>query len=69
MTEVVRPRDGAPVALHPCPAWCSEGQHFAEGAVMRLTTATTMPGTEIAVPTAYPFLGLADGDPRSCGRS
>jgi hypothetical protein len=31
MTEVVRPRDGDPVALRPCPPWCTEGRHFGEG--------------------------------------
>lgn len=29
MTEVVRPVDGEPVELRPCPAWCAEGRHFA----------------------------------------
>ena len=31
MPEVVRPLDGVPVMLRPCPPWCTEGRHFADG--------------------------------------
>jgi hypothetical protein len=28
--EVVRPLDGDPVTLRPCPPWCAEARHFAD---------------------------------------
>ncbi len=63
MTEVVRPVDGAPVALRPCPAWCTEGQHFAGNAVIHADDGYHHYGAEAEVPTSYPFLGEAGGAP------
>jgi hypothetical protein len=31
MTEVVHPLDGDSVVLRPCPSWCIESRHFANG--------------------------------------
>ncbi len=31
MTEVVHPLEGDAVALRPCPTWCTESRHFADG--------------------------------------
>jgi hypothetical protein len=63
MTEIVRPRDGDEVALRPCPPWCTEGRHFADGEVIYVDHGYHHYGTEIEVATAYPFLGLTAGTP------
>jgi hypothetical protein len=31
MMEVAHPLDGDAVALRPCPSWCIESRHFADG--------------------------------------
>lgn len=58
MEEVVHPRDGDPVALRPCPPWCTEGQHFDEDHVVYSDDGYHHHGPEIAVPTSYRMLGL-----------
>ena len=63
MTEVVRARDGAAVALRPCPSWCTESRHFGEGDTVYADDGYHHYGTETEVPTAYPSAGVADGDP------
>jgi hypothetical protein len=63
MTEVVRPRDGEPVALRPCPPWCAESRHFADDEAIYADHGYHHYGTEIEVPTACPFAGLTGGDP------
>ncbi len=63
MTEVVRPRDGGAVALRPCPPWCTEGRHFADGEVIYADHGYHHYGTEVEVPTSYPFAGMTDGVP------
>jgi hypothetical protein len=63
MTEVVRPLDGEPVALRPCPAWCAEGRHFAPDEVIYADHGYHHYGAESEVPTSYPFLGMTGGLP------
>jgi hypothetical protein len=63
MTEVVSPRDGNAVTLQPCPPWCALGRHFGDGEAIYADDGYHHAGTEAEVPTAYRFLGLADGDP------
>lgn len=63
MTEVVRPRDGDPVALRPCPAWCTQSRHFPDGAVIDADDGYHHAGAEIEVPTSYTFLGMTSGPP------
>jgi hypothetical protein len=63
MTEVIHPRDGDPVALRPCPAWCTKGRHFADDEVIYADHGYHHRGAEIGVPTSYPFLGMTDGAP------
>jgi hypothetical protein len=63
MTEVVHPRDGDAVALRPCPSWCALDRHFDDGEAVYADDGYHHAGTEIEVPTAYPFAGLTDGDP------
>jgi hypothetical protein len=58
MEEVVYPRDGDPVALYPCPSWCIEDRHFADGGVIHSDDGYHHYGPEIAVPTSYRMLGL-----------
>jgi hypothetical protein len=61
--EVVHPRDGDAVALRPCPPWCTESRHFADDEVIHADNGYHHYGTEIEVPTAFPFLGLGDEGP------
>jgi hypothetical protein len=61
MTEVVHPIDGDAVALRPCPAWCTESRHFADGEAIYADHGYHHYGTEIAVPTSDKFLGMTDG--------
>lgn len=63
MPEVVRPRDGNPVALGPCPSWCTLGRHFGDGEAVDADDGYHHAGTEAEVPTAYPFGGLTDAEP------
>jgi len=63
MPEVVRPRDGDPVTLGPCPPWCTLGRHFADGEPVDAGDGYHHAGTEAEVPTAYPFGGLTDAEP------
>ena len=63
MPEVVHPLDGIPVTLQSCPAWCTEDRHFANDEVVYADHGYHHYGTEIEVPTAYPFLGMTDGVP------
>lgn len=58
--EVVRPRDGVAVALRPCPPWCTEGRHFADGEIVYADHGYHHYGAEIEVPTACKYLGMAD---------
>lgn len=52
MTEIVHPRDGNAVALHPRPAWCTLDEHFADDAVIDADDGFHHYGPEIAVPTS-----------------
>lgn len=61
--EVVRPLDGDPVTLRPCPPWCTEGQHFTVDEVIYADHGYHHYGTELEVPTSFPFLGMTDGIP------
>jgi hypothetical protein len=63
MTEVVRPLDGDPVTLRPCPAWCAGVRHFGDDEVIYADDGYHHYGCEIEVPTSYPFLGMTDGLP------
>lgn len=63
MTEVVHPLDGDPVALRPCPAWCTAGRHFAGGEAVYADHGYHHYGSEIEVPTSYGFPGMTDGSP------
>jgi hypothetical protein len=64
MTEVVRPADGDPVALRPCPAWCTERRHFAGDMVIHADDGYHHYGTEAEVATSRPFADMAvGGDP------
>ena len=58
--EVVRPRDGAAVALRPCPPWCTEVRHFADDEVTHADDGYHHYGREIEVPTSCRFLGMTD---------
>lgn len=61
MAEVVHPSDGDAVTLRPCPSWCTEGQHFADDAVIHADDGYHHVGTEIEVPTSDRFMGMTDG--------
>lgn len=50
MTEVVRPRDGEPVELRPCPPWCTHDEHFAGEEIIHADDGFHHCGPEIAVP-------------------
>ena len=63
MPEVVRPVDGDPVTLRPCPSWCTRGRHFADGMVVHADDGYHHTGDETEVPTSSPFLGMTDGAP------
>ena len=63
MTEVAHPCDGNAVTLRPCPPWCSEGRHFADGEAVYADHGYHHYGTEVEVPTSYPFAGMTYGDP------
>jgi hypothetical protein len=64
MTEVVRPADGDPVALRPCPAWCAERRHFAGDMVIHADDGYHHYGTEAEVATSRPLADMAvGGDP------
>jgi hypothetical protein len=63
MPETVQPLDGAPVTLRPCPPWCTEGRHIADGEAVYADHGYHHYGTEAEVPTACPLLGLAGGEP------
>ena len=65
--EVVRPLDGAAVALRPCPPWCTEVRHFADG-VIYADDGYHHYGREIEIPTSCRFLGMTDG-PRTVVRA
>lgn len=49
--EVVYPREGDPVALHPCPPWCSSAPHFGDDEVIDADDGYHHYGPEIAIPT------------------
>ncbi len=68
MTEVVHPLDGDAVALRPCPPWCTESRHFADGEAVYADHGYHHYGTEIEVPTSDTFPGMADG-PQSIVRA
>jgi Domain of unknown function (DUF6907) len=53
MNELVHPRDADPVALGPCPPWCTLGRHFTDGEVIDADDGYHHYGPEIAVPTSY----------------
>ena len=59
--EVVHPRDGNAVTLRPCPPWCTEERHFADGEVIYADHGYHHYGPEIQVPTSDRFGGLTDG--------
>jgi hypothetical protein len=61
MTEVVHPLDGDLVALRPCPSWCIESRHFADGEAIYAGHGYHHYGAEIEVWTSDAFLGMADG--------
>src|SRR5579859_3451560 len=61
MPEVVRPLDGVPVTLRPCPHWCIETRHFADDEVIYADHGYHHYGTEIEVPTSDTFGGMSDG--------
>ena len=61
MPEVVRPLDGAPVTLRPCPHWCTETRHFADDEVIYADHGYHHYGSEIEVPTSDTFGGMSDG--------
>ena len=63
MAKFVRPRDGSPVALRPCPPWCTLVRHFGDGQAVYADDGYHHVGAEAEVPTGYPFLGLTGGDP------
>jgi hypothetical protein len=56
--EVIYPRDGDPVALRPCPPWCTLDRHFADDDVIDSDNGYHHYGPEIAVPTSDRMLGL-----------
>jgi hypothetical protein len=51
--EVVYPRDGDAVTLHPCPSWCVQGQHFLDTDAKRRTF--TMPDEDADPPKRRTF--------------
>jgi len=57
--EVVRPRDGDPVTLRPCPPWCTEDRHFADDDTIDAGDGYHHYGPETAIPTSYKYLGTA----------
>jgi hypothetical protein len=61
MPEVIRPLDGAPVTLRPCPPWCAETRHFDDDEVIHADHGYHHYGTEIEVPTSDTFGGMSDG--------
>jgi Domain of unknown function (DUF6907) len=61
--EVVRPVDGEPVTLRPCPPWCTQTRHFADSEAVYADHGYHHCGCEVEVPISHPFLGLANGDP------
>jgi hypothetical protein len=61
MPEVVHPYDGDAVTLRPCPPWCTETRHFADGEVIYTDHGYHHYGPETEVPTSYPFGGLTEG--------
>lgn len=63
MTEVVRPADGDPAELRPCPPRCTEGRHFAEDTVIHAGDGYHRYGAGAEVPASYPLPGTADGAP------
>ena len=68
MTEVVHPLDGDAVALRPCPPWCTENRHFADGEAIYADHGYHHYGTEIEVPTSDTFPGMTSG-PRTIVRA
>ena len=56
MTEIIHPRDGDSVWLHPCPPWCTLSQHFADDEMVYAEDGFHHEGPQIAIPTAYRML-------------
>lgn len=52
MTEIVRPRDGGPARLRPCPPWCTQTRHFADDEVVYADDGFHHYGPEIAIPAS-----------------
>lgn len=52
MTETIYLRDGHPVRLRPCPPWCTQQRHFADGDTIDADDGFHHDGPEIAVPTS-----------------
>ena len=63
MAEIVRPRDGNPVVLRPCPPWCTLTRHFTAGQPVDSDDGYHHEGAVAEVATAYPFLGTTEGEP------
>jgi hypothetical protein len=61
MPEVVYPRDGVAVTLHPCPFWCVQERHFLDTDVIHADDGYHHYGLEIEVPTSDRFSGFTDG--------
>jgi hypothetical protein len=59
VTELIQPRDGAPVSLRPCPPWCPQIRHFADDDVIYAGDGFHHCGPKIAVPTWWRM--LSDG--------
>lgn len=62
MAEVVNLRGGGEAALRPCPAWCTRGRHFPEGAAADPDDGYHHYGPEAEVATADRLLVLP-GEP------
>jgi len=56
VTELIHPRDRAPVRLRPCPPWCTQTRHFTDDDVIYAEDGFHHYGPEIAVPTSFRML-------------
>lgn len=63
MTEVVRPVDGEPVTLRPCPPWCTLERHFGPEETVHADDGYFHYGPETEITTGRPFPDQAGEEP------
>jgi hypothetical protein len=61
VTEVIHPRDGAPVRLRPCPPWCTQTRHFTDDDVIYAEDGFHHYGPEITVPASFRMFSDSPG--------